>query len=67
MGRKMAFLSMSWNEEEFEVVAFPDTWDRVRALVVPGSPVLCRAKRTDRGATLEGIYRLDLLFDEAPA
>lgn len=66
-GRKMAFLSMSWNEEEFEVVAFPDTWDRVRALVVPGSPVLCRAKRTDRGATLEGIYRLDLLFDEAPA
>ena len=66
-GRKMAFLSMSWNEEEFEVVAFPDTWDRVRVLVVPGSPVLCRAKRTDRGATLEGIYRLDLLFDEAPA
>ena len=66
-GRKMAFLTMAWNEEEFEVVAFPDTWDRVKALFVPGSPVLCRAKRTDRGASLEGVYRLDLLFDEVPA
>lgn len=66
-GRKMAFLTMAWNEEEFEVVAFPDTWDRVKALMLPGSPVLCRAKRTDRGAALEGVYRLDLLFDEVPA
>ncbi len=64
-GRKMAFLTIVWNDEEFELVVFPDTWDRVRSLMDTGSPVICRAKKTDRGATLEGVYRLDLLFDEA--
>ena len=64
-GNLMAFLSITWNEEEFEVVAFPETWRQVSAMVVPGAPVACRAIRTDRGCSLSSVQRLDLLFDGA--
>lgn len=66
-GSLMAFLSITWNEEEFEVVAFPECWRNVTGLVKPGVPVACRVIRTDRGCTLSSVQRLDLLFDGAGA
>jgi DNA polymerase-3 subunit alpha len=66
-GALMAFLSITWNEEEFEVVAFPECWRNVTGLVTPGAPVACRVIRTERGCTLSSVQRLDLLFDGAEA
>lgn len=66
-GALMAFLSITWNEEEFEVVAFPECWRTVTGLVKPGVPVACRVIRTERGCTLSSVQRLDLLFDGAGA
>lgn len=62
-GSTMAFLSITWNEEEFEVVSFPETWRQVSALVQPGVPLACRVIRTERGCSLSSVQRLDLLFD----
>jgi DNA polymerase-3 subunit alpha len=62
-GSTMAFLEVTWNEENFEVVAFPESWKQVTALIKPGSPVACRVIRTERGCTLSSVQRLDLLFD----
>ena len=64
-GSVMAFLEVTWNEEQFEVVAFPESWKQVTSLVKPGSPVACRVIRTERGCTLSSVQRLDLLFDGA--
>ena len=64
-GSLMAFLSITWNEEEFEVVAFPECWRSTSGLIQPGVPVACRVIRTDRGCTLSSVQRLDLLFDGA--
>lgn len=66
-GSTMAFLSIMWNEEEFEVVSFPESWRQVSALVTPGVPVACRVIRTERGCSLSSVQRLDLLFDQADA
>lgn len=64
-GSVMAFLEVTWNEEQFEVVAFPESWKQVIALINLGSPVACRVIRTERGCTLSSVQRLDLLFDES--
>lgn len=63
-GKTMAFLTVFWNEEEFEVTAFPEIWDSTKILLKEGRPVACQVVRDNRGAHLNGVERLDLLFDE---
>lgn len=63
-GREMAFITVTWNEEEFEATAFPDVWDRCRLLIKVGLPMILAVSKMDRGCCLTGVERLDLLWNE---
>lgn len=63
-GKTMAFITINWNGEEFEVTAFPEVWASVKLIVTEGSPVACTAIRDERGAHLKSVERLDLLWKE---
>lgn len=60
-GREMAFLTVQWNEQDFEVTVFPDTWTECRDLLATGVPVMLWVARDDRGCHLKALERLDLL------
>ena len=62
--KQMAFLSVKWAEEEFEVVAFAEAYARCKPLLRVGAPVACEVIKTDRGgASLSTLERLDALYD----
>jgi DNA polymerase-3 subunit alpha len=63
-GKQMAFLTVEWNEQEFEVTAFPDTWASTKLILSEGAPVACTAIRDERGPRLKSVERLDLLWRE---
>ena len=63
-GKTMAFITVNWNDEEFEVTAFPDTWASTKLLITEGAPVACTAVRDERGSRLKSVERLDILFNE---
>ncbi len=60
-GKEMAFLTLRWAEEDFEVVAFADGWDaNKRMLQSTGVPVACEVIKLDgRGCQLSTVERLD--------
>lgn len=62
-GQDMASLTVTWNEADFRIVCFPQVWSSVKSLLSVGVPVACEVKRLDSGCCLEGVERLDLLFD----
>jgi DNA polymerase-3 subunit alpha len=61
-GRSMAFIQVQWNEQDFDITVFPDTWDMTKMLIVEGTPVACQVKRDDRWCNLLQVERLDLLM-----
>ena len=61
-GQDMAHLTVSYNEAEFRIVAFPEAWRRTRDLLKVGAPVACQVKKLDSGCCLEAVERLDLLW-----
>lgn len=61
-GKDMAFLTLSWNEEEFEIVAFPDAWTSARNVLKVGVPVACQVIRLEKGCCLSSLERLDLVI-----
>jgi DNA polymerase-3 subunit alpha len=63
-GREMAFIAVTLAEEDFEVTAFPDQWDRSRLLLKPQYPVILSVTKMDRGCSLNGVERLDLSLSE---
>ena len=63
-GKTMAFITVNWNDEEFEVTAFPDTWASTKLILAEGAPVACTAIRDERGSRLKSVERLDLLWSE---
>lgn len=60
-GKEMAFLSVRWAEEDFEIVAFADAWEaNQRMLQATGVPVACEVIRLNgRGCQLSVVERLD--------
>ena len=60
-GKDMAFLVVSWNEEDFDVTVFPEEWDSCRNLLKVGAPVACQCIRLERGCCLQALERLDLM------
>jgi DNA polymerase-3 subunit alpha len=60
-GKEMAFLSIRWAEEEFEVVAFAEGWEsNKRMLADTGVPVACDVvKLSGKGCQLSVAVRLD--------
>lgn len=60
-GREMAFLGISWREQDFEVTVFCDAWEANKTLLLEGAPVLCVVVRDARGCNLKMLQRLDML------
>lgn len=60
-GRDMAFLVVSWNEEDFDVTVFPEEWSSCQNLLKVGAPVACQCIRLERGCCLQALERLDLM------
>lgn len=60
-GKEMAFLTVRWAEEDFEVVCFSDGWEaNKRMLQSTGVPVACEViKLSGRGCQLSTVERLD--------
>lgn len=65
-GREMAFLGITWCEEDFDVTVFPDLWDRTKLLLTENAPVACYVERDDRGCHMTQLERLDLLSSYDP-
>ena len=57
----MAFLVVSWNEEDFDVTVFPEEWSSCQNLLKVGAPVACQCIRLERGCCLQALERLDLM------
>jgi DNA polymerase-3 subunit alpha len=62
-GKEMAFLSVRWAEEDFDIVAFADGWEaNQRMLQATGVPVACEViKLSGKGCQLSVVERLDWL------
>ncbi len=61
-GQDMAHILVRWNESDFRIVVFPDTWVNTKLLLTEGKPVACKVKKLDSGCCLLGVERLDLLW-----
>ena len=60
--RKMAFLTISWNEESFEFLAFADSYSKCKPVLQVGAPVACEVQKLDGdSANLLSAIRLDTL------
>jgi len=62
-GAAMAHLTISYNEEDFKVVAFPEAWARAKLLLKEGTVVACKVKKLDNGCCLEEVIQLEALFN----
>lgn len=62
-GAEMAHITVTWNEADFRIVCFPESWRNCKDMLYEGAPVACHVKRLDSGCALETVERLDLLFD----
>lgn len=61
-GKKMAFLTVRWNEEDFEFLAFADSYAPARPLLQINAPVACEVQKLDGdSANLLSVLRLDTL------
>ena len=61
-GDAMAFMTVTWGEEDFEVMAFPEAWSAYRSVLEEGSPVTCTVVKLDRNSChLKTVQRLDKL------
>ena len=58
-GRAMGFLTLDWEEQEFEITVFPQTWHDCLGLIKLELPVLCEVKRDEKGIHLKGIHVFD--------
>jgi DNA polymerase-3 subunit alpha len=61
-GKDMAFIAVSWNEEEFDVVSFPDSWESVKNIIKVGIPVACQVIKLESGCCLSTLERLDFVL-----
>lgn len=64
-GQEMAFLNIEYNELDFDITVFSDTWNTTKNLLIEGSPVACTVIRDERGCHLVSMERLDLLWKAA--
>ncbi|QZE10507.1 DnaE-like DNA polymerase III alpha [Mycobacterium phage ScoobyDoobyDoo] len=59
-GKKMAFLTVRWNEEDFEFLAFADSYAANKPMLSVGAPVACEVMKLDGGgANLSTTVRMD--------
>lgn len=53
-GQDMAFLTVQWNELDFDITVFPEKWTQCRDLIKEGVAVICEVARDNRGCHLKG-------------
>lgn len=59
-GHQMAFLTVAWNEESFEFMAFAEAWANCKVFLKEGAPVACEVVALKGGgAHLAHVERLD--------
>jgi DNA polymerase-3 subunit alpha len=51
----------SRGDEQVQIVTFPEAWQKHKAIIEPGAPVLCDVRRMDEGLSLVRLFRLDQL------
>jgi len=60
--RQMAFLTVRYAEEDFDILAFADAYERCKPLLKLGAPVACEViKLSGGGASLSTLERLDYI------
>ncbi|QDH91794.1 DNA polymerase III alpha subunit [Mycobacterium phage Phrappuccino] len=64
-GQEMAFIGVTFNETDFDITVFSETWREVKSIIKEGVPVACQVIRDNRGCHLSSVERLDLLWAEA--
>ncbi len=64
-GKKMGFIAVMFNEQEFDITVFSEAWASTRSLLKEGAPVACTVIRDERGCHLSGLERLDILWRSA--
>lgn len=57
--KDMAFISIDWNDQNFEVTVFPESYKRYRNMLAYGAPVIIRAQKLDQGCHMMELERLD--------
>jgi DNA polymerase-3 subunit alpha len=62
---KLAFFQLEDQQGQLEVVVFPKTFEKVRAVLVSDEPILCAGKVVDEGEGEQHAWRL-LLEDATP-
>jgi DNA polymerase-3 subunit alpha len=58
-GDPMAWITIEWNNHEFEVVVFPRAFAGYKYFIEEGKPVVCRVQKLERGCHLIELVRLD--------
>lgn len=58
-GKEMAFLGVSWQEEDFDITIFPEAWQQCKNMIKVGAPVSCRVIKLEQGCCLTTMDRLD--------
>lgn len=61
-GQDMAFLTVKWNDLDYEITCFPEAWTANRQFLEVGAPVICQAIRLEQGCHLSRVERLDFLL-----
>jgi DNA polymerase III subunit alpha len=61
-GSDMAFLTIRWDERDFEVTCFPEAWTQCKQFLTQGAPVIVQAQKIERGAHLLHVERLDYIL-----
>jgi len=60
--KKMAFITIRWNEEDFEFLAFADSYASCKPMLQIGAPIACDVIKLDGdSANLHSALRLDTL------
>jgi DNA polymerase-3 subunit alpha len=60
--KDMAFVTVEWQGEDFEVTVFPDAWASCKTLIKVGAPVVLQCIKLERGCMLNTMERLDMVW-----
>jgi DNA polymerase-3 subunit alpha len=58
-GDPMAWVTIDWRGEMFELVMFPESYKRNKFFLAEDTPVLCEIERLNKGAQITQLLRLD--------
>lgn len=64
-GNKMAFLGVTWNDEEFDITLFSEGWAQWKSYLHLGAPVVVNCIRDAKTCHMTSVIRLDWAITEA--